>query len=97
MEKIFFYFFIFLTFHTSSFAYLDPGAGNIIKQLLAAIGVSIIVFFKGLKTYIMNIYNQIKSFIKKEKSKKIISKFIILILQFINLKNFQLIKVKFLT
>ena len=48
-----------------SYAYLDPGSGSMIMQILAAIGVSIIAFLRQIKLLIINIKNYIQKLFGK--------------------------------
>jgi hypothetical protein len=44
-----------------SFAYIDPGSMSIILQILGSAFVGIVVFYRSLKQYIINIYYSIFS------------------------------------
>lgn len=57
-------------FITSSFAYLDPGTGSIILQMLAAIIAAILAFGQYIKLKIKHIFKKFnKSKIKGEDKK----------------------------
>lgn len=57
-------------FISSSYAYLDPGTGSIILQMLAAIIAAILAFWQYIKIKIKNIFNKFdNSKIKNKKNK----------------------------
>jgi len=57
-------FFLSISFSTSAYAYLDPGTGGLIIQVLIASVVGIGVFFKNIKMKV------IEFFFKKNKKDK---------------------------
>ena len=58
----------FITFATSSYAYLDPGSTNIILQFLALILTFVITGWLFVKNFIKKIFNKIFK-IKEKKDK----------------------------
>lgn len=65
-----FFIFLYMSNFNSAFAYLDPGSGSIILQILAAIGASIAYFFKSLKEFVKNFMFKIKKIILKSPKHK---------------------------
>lgn len=63
---IIFFIFLYMSNFNNSYAYLDPGSGSIILQILAAIGASIAYFFKSLKEFIKKCILKIKKIISKK-------------------------------
>ena len=64
----FFKLFLLIIFYpASSYAYIDPGTGSLILQILGSIFVGIVVFFKTIKLQIENILSKI---FKKQKIKR---------------------------
>ena len=51
----------------TSYAYIDPGTGSLILQILGSIFIGIVVFFKTIKMQIENILSKL---FKKQKIKK---------------------------
>lgn len=45
-------------------AYIDPGAGSLIVQVLLAIVLGIGVFFRAIKAYIFSIFNKFRNWKK---------------------------------
>ena len=58
---------IFILFNPNAFAYLDPGSGSIIVQILVAILATITFYFRALIAFIKSILNKIISLFKKKK------------------------------
>jgi len=46
---------------TESLNYLDPGTGSYLYQVLIAAGVTVGLYFKNLKIFIINIIQSLKS------------------------------------
>ena len=57
-------------FISSSYAYLDPGTGSIILQMLAAIIAAILAFWQYIKIKIKNIFNKFNNSKNENKKKK---------------------------
>lgn len=57
-------------FISSSYAYLDPGTGSIILQMLAAIIAAILAFWQYIKIKIKNIFNKFNNSKIENKKKK---------------------------
>ena len=70
MKKVTFYILIFTIFPSTAFAYLDPGIGSIILQLLVAGIISISVAVTNIRIKISNFFKSIFFFFKKKKNKK---------------------------
>ena len=62
--KIFLTFFIWLFISYPAIAYIDPGSGSILLQILGSIAVGFLVFFRTLKMYIIDFMNKVKNFFK---------------------------------
>ncbi len=45
-------------FPNTSYAYLDPGSGNLILQALLAALAAVIAFFKKIKNYVRNLFTK---------------------------------------
>jgi len=58
MKKYFFLIVLILSFDTNAYAYLDPGAGSSILQL-------ILVFLAGVGTFLSLYWSKFKFFLKK--------------------------------
>ena len=69
MKNATFYSLLFIILPTTAFAYLDPGIGSIILQLLVAGIISISVAVTAIRIKISNFFKSIFSFIKKKKNK----------------------------
>ena len=69
IKKNFIYFVIFISFacFNNAYAYLDPGSGSIILQIIAAIGASLVFFYKTVKEFIRNFIDKTKKYLKKLK------------------------------
>lgn len=64
-----FLFFCFLVFLTkNSYAYIDPGTGSMLLQILGSILIGCVVFFRYIKMQILNFYYK---FFKKKSNKKV--------------------------
>ena len=50
---------LFITFPSLSYAYLEPGTGTIILQVLVSFAAGIYVFYNNLKLKIITIFNKI--------------------------------------
>ena len=59
---------IYITSSNNAFAYLDPGSGSIIIQIIAAIAGSFFIFFNYIKVKIKQFFK--KNIIKKNDKKK---------------------------
>lgn len=67
-----FFFLIFLLFSTHSYAYLDPGSGSFILQILAVLIAAISGVYLYFKNLIKNLINKIKIlFLKISKKDKL--------------------------
>ena len=44
----------------SNFYYLDPGTGSFLLQAIIAAGITIGIYFKNLKTFLISFFNKIK-------------------------------------
>ncbi len=51
---------IFFLFPDNAHAYIDPGTGSLILQVLAAAAFSVLAFWRGLREKIMNFFNKNK-------------------------------------
>ena len=69
-KKILFFLFALLFFHTNAYAYLDPGSGSFLLQILAFISATILSFWLFLKNLFKNLLNKIFKFIKIFKKDK---------------------------
>lgn len=68
MKKIILYLTIVLILGSSNaYAYLDPGSGGFIIQMLIAFIASIVIFFKNGMMYVKNFFLKFLSFFSKEK------------------------------
>ena len=65
-KKILFLLTLFLLVQNNALAYLDPGTGSIILQLLAAAAASIAVFYGFILEKIKSIFKKIKKIFKKK-------------------------------
>ena len=54
-------------FQTNSYAYLDPGSGSIIIQILATLGIAIASVYLSIKLKIKELINKTKKFFSKKK------------------------------
>tara|TARA_S200000501_G_C20619816_1_gene654096 strand:+ start:354 stop:584 length:231 start_codon:yes stop_codon:yes gene_type:complete len=67
-EKIIKYSILFFIFPINNgFAYLDPGTGNILLQIIAAVAASAAIFFGFIWTKIKLFYLKIKERVNKNK------------------------------
>lgn len=65
MFQNFFLILLILVFFTKpSAAYIDPGTGSMILQILGSMLVGCLVFFRTLKIYFLNAIDKTKSYIK---------------------------------
>tara|TARA_B100000886_G_scaffold96405_1_gene63943 strand:- start:6711 stop:7001 length:291 start_codon:yes stop_codon:yes gene_type:complete len=69
-KKLLFFLFTLLFFHTNAHAYLDPGSGSFLLQILAFISATILSFWLFLKNTFKNLLNKIFKFIKIFKKDK---------------------------
>ena len=60
---------LYLAFNTNAYAYLDPGSGSIIIQIIAAIAGSFFIFFNHIKAQIKQLFK--KKVIKKNNKKNV--------------------------
>lgn len=44
----------------SNFYYLDPGTGSFLLQAIIAAGITIGIYFKNLKTFLISFFNKFK-------------------------------------
>ena len=64
MKIIYLSFLIFLFFTNSSFAYLDPGTGSVLLQLILGALAAGLAFVKRVRDFFLNLFTK-----KKSKSK----------------------------
>jgi hypothetical protein len=57
---------IFFLFSSNAFAYLDPGSGSILVQILVAILATITFYFRATLNFIKIFLLKIKNFFKKK-------------------------------
>ena len=69
-KKLLFLLFALLFSHTNVYAYLDPGSGSFLLQILAFISATILSFWLFLKNTFKNLLNKIFKFIKIFKKEK---------------------------
>tara|TARA_B100002019_G_C21106228_1_gene516075 strand:+ start:474 stop:674 length:201 start_codon:yes stop_codon:yes gene_type:complete len=50
---------------SSSYAYLDPGTGSVLLQIIIGFFAAIIAFFKRVRAYFLNIFIKLKDKLKK--------------------------------
>ena len=65
--KLFLLFYFILNISSSAHAYLDPGTGSYILQILAVIFASVVAFFGFFISKIKDFFQKIKNFFKKKK------------------------------
>ncbi len=46
--------------HYYQLNYLDPGTGSYLLQILLAAGITVGVYFRNLKSFVINIFNKLK-------------------------------------
>jgi len=69
-KKFLFLLFALLFSHTNAYAYLDPGSGSFLLQIVAFISATILSFWLFLKNTFKNLLNKIFKFIKIFKKEK---------------------------
>ncbi len=67
LKFIFFILFFSIIFSSNAYAYLDPGTGGLIIQVLIASLIGIGVFFRNIKMKLIELFNKI---IKKRHNNK---------------------------
>ena len=67
--KLFLLFYFIINISSNAYAYLDPGTGTFLLQVLAVIIASIVAFFTSFIYKIKLFINKVKNFFKKKKIK----------------------------
>jgi hypothetical protein len=50
--------------YSSNLHYLDPGTGSYLYQVLIAAGITLGIYFKSLKVFLVNALNKLKKIMK---------------------------------
>ena len=59
---------ILFLYNSQAFAYLDPGTGGFIIQVLIALLATITFYFRTLITYIKSFFQKLRKFFKNKKT-----------------------------